>query len=201
MKFSLALLAMLACLFAAPDFFVQAQAAGNPYEATVTVKDDSPRSKRDGLRKALFVVLKRVVGHSDERTRRLLDQAGRLVLQYNFLYEVDSEEVKFNAVFDAHGVEAAAKAVGLPVFGIDPNLVEAWIIEVHGVRDAGDYSGAIKHFKGISGVRRLEVAQLQDDTLRLRMIVEGGVKRASGLAQQSGLVQQQGEDIYVYIGR
>ncbi len=177
------------------------QAAQNPYEAIVSVDDESDQSRIKGLRAALIVVLERVVGRSDAASSQVLANAGNLVQQYNFVRTPDSDKVKFRAVFDPNSVAAAVKRQGLPVFGVNPDLVEAWVVEVHGLQDADDFSRTYQHFAGISGIRRIEVSELRDSTVRIRMIVEGGVERAHGLALGGGLLSAHGEGEYVFNGR
>lgn len=210
------LLLLLACAGGTPSWAQSGK--GNPYEAVVDVEDDSDASRRKGLRAALILVLKRVVGRYDPASGSVLDRAESFVQQYQFVYGPDegdaqgaaggtsgeasgdaaSEKVRLRAVFDAEAVSAALKGAGLPVFGIDPRLVDAWIVEVSGLRSASDYARVCQLFEGTSGVRRLEVAQLEGDVVRLRMIVEGGLERANQLMLSRGVVRQQGEGRYVF---
>jgi hypothetical protein len=94
-------------------------------------------------------------------------------------------------------VDNALRAQGLPVFGLNPDLVEAWIVQVRGLDSAGDYSRVVRHFTRIRGVRKVDVDELHDDVLRLRMIVEGGVDRAAQLAEADGLIARDETGAYV----
>ena len=79
--------------------------------------------------------------------------------------------------------------------------MEAWIVDVQGLRDASDYARVCALFSGTSGVQRMEVAELRESTVRLRMIVEGGVDRAIGLLAASREVRSDGAGNYVFTGR
>lgn len=193
---SLSLLLCLSLLGA--SLSARAQESDKAFEAVVSVEDRTDASRRAGLRKALNVVLRRVVGGSYNSTGQILNRASELVQQYQFLPDPDREGVQFRAVFDPDAVKKAAKRLGLPVFGLDPSLVDAWIVDVRGLQSANDYSRVFRLFKELAGVRRLEVAQLVDDRVRLRMIVEGGIERANLLVLSAGLLQQEGEGAYVY---
>ena len=179
---------------------VRAQSGDQSFEAVVTVDAESDRSRREGLRKALRLVLRRVVGRTEASTAAILERAEALVQQYQFLRDPGDGTIKFRAVFDPASVTAAVKEQGLPVFGLDPTLVDAWIVEVRGLRTAADYSQVFGLFNELSGVRRLEVSQLVEDRVRLRMIVEGGLERANLLVLSAGLIRQEGEGAYVFAG-
>lgn len=175
--------------------------AANPYEAVVPVEDESDKSRDKGLRLALIEVLRRVVGRSDAASSQVLSDASRLVQQYGFLRDEASGAVSFRAVFDPRGVEDALKAQGLPVFGLDSDVVEAWVVQVSGVRSADDYARVVQHLTRLRGVRRLDVAELGDQGMRLRMIVEGGMDRVVQLAEAGGVLRRDGAGNYVYTGR
>lgn len=174
----------------------------NPYEAVVPVEDESNASRDKALRLALIEVLKRVVGRSDAATSSVLVRAPSLVQQYAFQRDETSAALSFRAVFDPSSVEDALKAEGLPVFGIDPGVVEAWTVQVRGLRNADDYARVLGHFGRIPGVRQLDVAEISEQGLRLRMIVEGGTDRALPLAEAGGLLRGDGTTgNYVFAGR
>ncbi len=174
----------------------------NPYEAVVPVDDESNASRDKALRLALIEVLKRVVGRSDAATSSVLARASSLVQQYAFQRDEATSALSFRAVFDQSSVEDAIKAEGLPVFGVDPGVVEAWIVQVRGLRSADDYARVLEHFGRIRGVRKVEVAEISEQGLRLRMIVEGGTDRAIQLAEAGGLLRGDGTTgIYVFAGR
>lgn len=173
----------------------------NPYGAIVAVPDESPKSRELGLRLALIQVLKGAVGRNDQATSPILGLAPRLVQQSTFLRDQTRPTPLFKAVFDPRAVDNALRAQGLPVFGIDPGLVEAWIVQVRGLRDAGDYSRVVRHFSRIGGVRRVDIDALDDELLKLRMIVEGGVDRAARLAEADSLIVRDEDGVYVLARR
>lgn len=174
---------------------------GNPYGAIVPVPDESAKSRALGLRLALIEVLKGAVGRTDQATSPILSLAPKLVQQSSFLRDETSDTPLFKAVFDSQAIDAALRAQGLPVFGIDPELVEAWIVQIRGLRDASDYSRVVRHFTRVRGVRRVDVDEVNDDSLELRMIVEGGVDRAAALAEADGLLSRDADGNYVYARR
>lgn len=199
--------ALLAVLFglagaASAQTAPQAQTLpGNPYGAIVPVPDESPKSRDLGLRLALIQVLKGAVGRTDQATSPILALAPKLVQQSTFLRDETSDTPLFKAVFDSRAVDNALRAQGLPVFGLNPDLVEAWIVQVRGLDSAGDYSRVVRHFTRIRGVRKVDVDELHDDVLRLRMIVEGGVDRAAQLAEADGLIARDETGAYVLARR
>ena len=182
----------------------QAQARsvpGNPYAAIVPVEDESQKSRDNGLRMALIHVLKGAVGRYDERTSSILAQASRLVQQYGFVRDEGSDALMFRAVFDSAAINQALRAQGLPVFGVDSNIIETWIVQVHGLRTTADYSKVLRHFTRIKGVRTVDVDDLRSDTLQLRMVVEGGIAYAAERAEKSGLISRDETGNYVLARR
>ncbi len=174
---------------------------GNPYGAIVPVEDESQKSRDNGLRMALVQVLKGAVGRYDERTAPILALAPRLVQQYSFVRDETGDALMFRAVFDPAGVDAALRSQGLPVFGINSSVIETWIVQVHGLRTTSDYSKVLRHFTRIKGVRTVDVDDLRDDTLQLRMVVEGGIALAAERAEKSGLIGRDDMGNYVLARR
>lgn len=161
----------------------------NPYLAIVPVEDESNKSRDKGLRAALIEVLRRAAGKQDLAFAPILGKSASLVQQYGFQRDPVTGALSFRAAFDPTAIDNALTEQGLPVFGIKTNVVEAWVTEVHGLRDAADYARTLDHFGRIRGVRRVDVAEVRDGMVRLRMIVEGGVSEAAALAQTSGVVR------------
>lgn len=172
-------------------------APANPYEATVAVDDNSPSSRQKGLRVALIQVLQRVVGRSDSATSAVLARASSLVQYDAFQRDAASGEWRLRAIFDSRAVDAALKSQGLPVFGVDSDVVESWAVNVSGVRNAADYARVMRHFEALRGVRRVDLQELQDSQLSLRLVVEGGVSRLETLATADGLLREDGAGGYV----
>jgi uncharacterized protein len=50
-------------------------------------------------------------------------------------------------------------------------------VEVSGIRDANDYSGAIKYLSALSGVKKLTVLGAAGNSLKLSLSVQGGAER------------------------
>lgn len=174
-----------------------AAAPANPYEAVVPVDDNSASSRQKGLRVALIQVLQRVVGRSDSATTAVLARASSLVQYDAFQRDAASGEWRLRAIFDARAVDAAIKSQGLPVFGVDADVVESWAVNVAGVRNAADYARVMRHFETLRGVRRVDLQELQDAQLSLRLVVEGGVSRLETLATADGLLREDGAGGYV----
>ena len=174
---------------------------GNPYGAIVQVEDESQKSRDLGIRTALAQVLKGAVGRYDERSAPILAQASRLVQQYSFVREEGNPSPMFRAVFDPGAVEAALRAEGLPVFGVNSSVIETWTVQVHGLRTTSDYSRVLRHFTRIKGERTVDVDDLRDDTLQLRMVVEGGIALAAERAEKSGLIGRDDTGNYVLAQR
>lgn len=181
---------------------VQSQSLpGNPYGAIVPVADESQKSRDNGLRMALIHVLKGAVGRYDERTSAILALAPRLVQQYSFVRDPAAGTLMFRAVFDPAAVDEALRAQGLPVFGVNSSVIETWIVQVHGLRTTSDYSKVLRHFTRVKGVRTVDVDDLRDDTLQLRMVVEGGIGLAAERAEESGLIGRDEMGNYVLARR
>lgn len=161
---------------------------GNPYGALVPVEDESNGSRDKGLRMALIQVLKGAVGRYDPATSPILSLAPRMVQQYSFLNDPDTGQLMFKAVFDPRAVNDALRGQGLPVFGLDSSVVETWVIQVAGLRTTADYSRVLRHFMRVRGVRSVDVDEVRDDRLQLRMVVEGGVQSAALEAEKGGLI-------------
>lgn len=169
----------------------------NPYAATVAVDDESDKSRDKGLRLALIDVLKRVVGRSEVATAPILARASGLVQTYGFERDPATGTLSFMATFDPTGVNEALKAAGLPIFGVDTAVIEAWTPLVRGMRSASDYAEVLRHFERIRGVRKVDIESLSEDGMRLRMVVEGGVERAEQLATVGGRIVADGARGYV----
>lgn len=172
----------------------------NPFGAMVPVDDDSNAQRAAALRIALITVIKEVAGSNDSSTSGLLSQADRLVQHYSYIIDEASQTMMLRAAFDAQSVKNELRALGLPIFGVSSEFVEAWIVEVRGIRTAEAYAGVKDHFSSLQGVRRVVVDELNDDHLRFRMIVEGGMRRAAEQAGNSGILREDGFGNFDYVG-
>lgn len=186
---------------AVPADSAPAPYTGNPYEAAVPVDDESDASRDVGLKLALTEVLKRAVGRSDAAFSAILGRAPQMVQQYGFEKDAATDTVRFRAAFDDKAVDAALKQQRLPVFGVNPALIDAWIVGVDGLRDSADYVRVLQLFTDMRGVSRVDVDDLRDGHLRLRMIVEGGTERAAQLATAGGVLRSLGPDHYAVAGK
>lgn len=174
---------------------------GNPYGAIVPVEDESATSREKGLRMALILVLKGAVGRYDPATSPILSLAPRLVQQYSFVRDETSGDLMFKAVFDSRAVNDALRGQGLPVFGLDSSVVETWVIQVAGLRTTADYSRVLRHFTRVRGVRSVDVDEVRNDRLQLRMVVEGGVAAAAAEAEKGGTIVRDASGQYVLAQR
>lgn len=161
----------------------------NPYLAIVPAENETDVSRDKCLRLALTEVLRRAAGKRDAAFTPILARGASLVQHYGFERDPLTGALSFRAAFDPVAIDTALKQQGLPVFGLNSELVEAWVTEVRGLRTSADYARVIDHFTRLRGVRRVDVAELTDDAMRLRMIVEGGVTDAAALAVAGGVVR------------
>lgn len=168
----------------------------NPFAAAVIVPDESDRSRDKGMRDALIEVLKRVSGKADVAFSEILSRANVLVQQYGFVKDAVTQDTIFRAAFDPSGVQDALREQGLPVFGVDADIIEAWVVDVQGVTASAEYARLLGYFGGIRGVRRVDVDEVREDGLRLRMTVEGGTERVAALVAGGGVVRETAPGMY-----
>ena len=168
----------------------------NPFAAIVPVPDESDRSRDKGLRDALIEVLKRVAGKPDVAFSSILSRASLLVQAYGFQKDATTQAVTFRATFDAQGVQDALREEGLPVFGVDADIIEAWVVEVRGVEKGPEFARLLDYFRSLRGVRRVDVDEVRTDGLRLRMTVEGGVERVALMVAGGVVVREQAPGYY-----
>lgn len=161
----------------------------NPYLAIVPAESETDASRDTCLRLALIEVLRRAAGKRDAAFTPILARSASLVQHYGFERDPVTGALSFRAAFDPVAVDTALKQQGLPVFGLNAELVEAWITQVHGLHVAADYARVVDHFSRLRGVRRVDVTELRDDSLRLRMIVEGGLEDAAARAGDGGVLR------------
>jgi uncharacterized protein len=123
----------LSACFAVCALLVAAQpAAAVPvrglYEASVAVPDQSPQQREPALRRALQTVLVRVTGQRDPAAATgILDRASVLVQGYGYEAAPSGNGLRLRAQFDARAVDAALRALGLPVWGANRLGTVAWI--------------------------------------------------------------------------
>ncbi len=175
--------------------------AADPYTVRVPIEQDDARTREAALREALALVLEAVVGRKDAAFDSLLPRATQWAQQYGVVARADGEGLEMKARFDPKAVEEALRSRGLPVFGIDASLIEGWALHIAGVHAASDYSRLLDYLAGLRGVRRVDVEQLSDDALLLRLTVEGGIKAVREQVDGDLMVRPEGEGFYVFVGR
>lgn len=126
------LMRLSACLAALGLLAATLPAAAVPvrglYEASVPVADQSPHLRDSALRRALEMVLVKVTGQRNvEAASSVRDRATVLVQGYGYEAAPGGNGLRLRAQFDARAVDAALRALGLPVWG--PNRLShlAWI--------------------------------------------------------------------------
>ena len=197
-RFRAALAALL--LLAASLNPASGRAADDPFVARVPVAYDSAATRDKALREALAQVLERVVGRPDPAFSSLLSNASRWAQQYGVVADEGETGLALSARFDDQAVQDALKARGLPVFGIDASLIEGWVLSIAGLRAAGDYSRVLDHLGSMRGVSRVDVEELREGMLRLRLTVEGGVAGVSEQVDRGNVLRKDGEGFYVFLG-
>ncbi len=178
----------------------ESAAAADPFSARVPVADDSNATRDQALREALSRVLETVVGRKDPAFAPMLSRAPQWAQQYGLVSDSGESGLALVARFDEQAVKDALSARGLPVFGIDASMIEGWALQIAGVHAASDYSQLIDYLGSLRGVRRVEVEELRDDLLRLRLTVEGGVASVAAQVEDSRVVRREGEGFYVFVG-
>ena len=98
------------------------------YEASVTVADQSPQLRESALRRALEAVLVRVTGMRDSAAAAgVVERASVLVQGYGYQAAPTGSGLRLHAQFDPRAVDAALRALGLPVWGANRLSYVVWI--------------------------------------------------------------------------
>lgn len=152
-------------------------ASENPYEARVSVADQSPASRDQGLREALAQVVARVSGPgAAANAAGIVARAPQLVSRYGF--ERGSEgQLELVAAFDRAALDQQLRGLGLAVWGYTAAPAEDVRLTVSGVRDAGAYVRALNAVRAGAGVRSVAVEAASTDRLQLLVRAEGGASR------------------------
>lgn len=121
-----------ACLTALALLAASAPASAVPvrglYEASVPVPDQSPQQREPALRRALETVLVRVTGQRHPPVgANVLDRATMLVQGYGYEKEPDGKGLRLRAQFDPRAIDAALRALGVPVWGVNRLSHVVWI--------------------------------------------------------------------------
>lgn len=124
------LMRLPAC-FAALALLASLPAAAVPvrglYEASVPVADQGPALRESALRRALQVVLVRVSGQRNPGASTVLDRAGVLVQGYGYETAPGGSGLRLRAQFDSRAVDAALRALDVPVWGPNRPAHVVWI--------------------------------------------------------------------------
>ena len=99
------------------------------YEASVPVRGQGPENRDPALRLALEQVLVRVVGtrYLPPAALDLVPRASSFVQGYGYEPTGTGRELRLRATFDARAIEAALRAQGLSVWGVNRPAHIAWI--------------------------------------------------------------------------
>jgi hypothetical protein len=168
----------------------QAQTAED-YSASVVVADQGAEARDQGLREALGIVASRVSGTPlSTRAAPVLARPATLVQQYSYGNN-DKGELLLVASFDPHAVDAALKAQGLPVWGINAAASEDIALSISGVTTPRAYARALGYVRGLPGVKGVSVSALDGNVLHLRLRSEGGAARLAGAFSVGGVLKRQ----------
>lgn len=177
-----------------------APATENPYAARVPASEQTDSARDRGLREALMVVLKRGAGRSDQAFSPILARATQLVQRYGFERDAQTGELFFSAAFDPKGIQSALRGQGLPVFGVEAGVLEYANLLVRNVRSASDYSRVMEGLADLAGVSSVQVMEVRDDHLHLRLVVQGGGEHLSRALRAGGALRAQADGSYSFAG-
>lgn len=191
-----------ACLGLALTLFAHSAVSqsGADYQARVAVTEESDATRDRALREALMTVLKRAAGRSDVAFSPILGRASQLVQRYGFERDAASGELFFVAAFDPRAVDAALYGQALPAFGVTSGASENAQLLIRGVRGARDYSRVMEQLGGMAGVSGVQVAEVRDDLLLLRVTVQGGSERLLGQLRAGGVMRAEADGSYTVVG-
>lgn len=99
------------------------------YEARVPVPDQSPQPREQALQRALEVVLVRLTGSRTlpAEAVAVLARASQLVQGYGYETSASGQGLQLKAQFDSRAVDALLRQQGLPVWGANRAMHQAWI--------------------------------------------------------------------------
>jgi hypothetical protein len=169
-----------AILLGIATFGAQAQTADD-YVASAVVADQTPASRDKGLREALSVVLGRAGGAeaTGARIAPLLSKPDLLVQQFDFSNN-DKGEMLIIVTFNQVAVDAALKAQGFAVWGVNAGPVDEVAISVSGVTTPRAYARALNYLRAQPGMKNISVTVFAENTMHLRIRNEGGAQRLAG---------------------
>lgn len=185
---SLALLG--AILVGLASFGAQAQTADD-YVASAVVPDQGPASRDKGLRDALTVVLGRAGGPqaTGAKIAPILAKPDVLVQQFDFGNN-DKGELLLIATFNQAAVDAALKAQGFTVWGVNAGPVDEVAVSISGVSTPRGYARVLNYLRTQPGMKSVSVAVFAENTMHLRIRNEGGAQRLAGALSVGGVLKR-----------
>jgi hypothetical protein len=169
-----------AILLGIATFSAQAQTADD-YVASAVVPDQSPASRDKGLRDALSIVLGRVGGAqaTGAKVTPLLAKPDALVQQFDFGNN-DKAEMLIIVTFNQPAVDAALKAQGLAVWGVNTSPVDDVAVSISGITTPRGYARVLSYLRTQPGMKNVSVTVFAENTMHLRIRNEGGAARLTG---------------------
>jgi hypothetical protein len=169
-----------AILLGIATFSAQAQTADD-YVASAAVPDQSPASRDKGLRDALSVVLSRAGGAqaTGVKVAPLLAKPDAFVQQFDFGNN-DKGELLIIVTFNQPAIDAALKAQGLAVWGVNVGPVDEVAVSISGITTPRAYARVLSYLRAQPGMKNVSVAVLAENTMHLRIRNEGGAARLAG---------------------
>lgn len=185
------MLALLgAIVLGTASFGAQAQTADD-YVASAPVPDQTPASRDKGLREALSTVLGRAGGPQATAARiaPILLKPDLLVQQFDFGSN-DKGEMQIIVTFNQAAVDAALKAQGLAVWGVNAGPVDEVAVSVSGITTPRSYARVLNYLRAQPGMKSVWVAVFAENTLHLRIRNEGGAARLVGALSVGGVLKR-----------
>lgn len=179
-----------AILIGIASFAVQAQTADD-YVASATVPDQSPASRDKGLRDALTIVLGRAGGPqaTGARIAPILAKPDLLVQQFDFGNN-DKGEQQIIVTFDQAAVDAALKAQGLAVWGVNSGPVDDVAVSISGITTPRSYARVLSYLRSQPGMKNVSIIVFAENTMHLRVRSEGGAARLAGALSVGGVLKR-----------
>lgn len=179
-----------AILLGIASFGAQAQTADD-YVASAPVADQSPASRDKGLRDALAIVLGRAGGPqaTGSKIAPLLAKPDLLVQQFDFGNN-DKGEMLIIVTFNQAAVDAALKAQGLAVWGVNAGPVDEVAVSISGITTPRTYARVLNYLRTQPGLKNISVVVFAENTMHLRIRNEGGAARLAGALSVGGLLKR-----------
>ena len=179
-----------AILLGIASFGAQAQTADD-YIASATVPDQSPASRDKGLRETLTTVLGRAGGPqaTGARIAPILAKPDVLVQQFDFGNN-DKGELQIIVTFNQAAVDAALKAQGLAVWGVNAGPVDDVAVSISGITTPRSYARVLSSLRTQPGMKNVVITVFAENTMHLRIRNEGGAPRLAGALSVGGLLKR-----------